>query len=211
MSSSAAACSSKSKETQKRLRRARPEGAIDAPSEGRVQNQLRALAVVEAALDDDALSGRQVAERGQPGGAVGHHLLGHLGRHAGTLAHQGACPVAVGRRAGAARARPAGRRPPRTARPCAPAPRPARRGRSVAGRRRRRRAPCPPRPWPPATSGCRAGRCPRRWPRPQSPRAPNRPSRRRDRGRPGSRPSREWRRRRSARRAGRRGGRAGGR
>ncbi len=33
------------------------EGAVDAPAERRVDDELRALAVVEAALDDDALAG----------------------------------------------------------------------------------------------------------------------------------------------------------
>ena len=36
---------------------------VDAPAEGRVDDQLRTLAVVEAPLDDDPLTGGQVAER----------------------------------------------------------------------------------------------------------------------------------------------------
>ena len=57
VSSSAAACSSKSNETQKRLRSASPSARLIATPEGRVNDELGSLAVVEAALDDDAARG----------------------------------------------------------------------------------------------------------------------------------------------------------
>ena len=65
------------------------ERPVDPPTEGGVDDELRALALVEAALDHDALAGREVTERIEPGGAVGHHLLGHLRRDAGALAAPG--------------------------------------------------------------------------------------------------------------------------
>ena len=71
------------------------EGAVDAPAEGRVHNELRPLALVEATLHHNALAGGEEAERGQPGGTVRHHLLGHLERDAGPLHHQAARPLAV--------------------------------------------------------------------------------------------------------------------
>ncbi len=77
------------------LAKSQPKGAVDASAKRRVQDQLRTLALVEAAFDDDALLGGQVAERAQPGGTVGHHLLGHLGGDAGALAHQHACALTV--------------------------------------------------------------------------------------------------------------------
>ncbi len=78
------------------LAQRQPERPVDAPAEGRVDDQLRALGVVEAPLDHDALTGRQVAERLESGRAVGDDLLGHLGRHPGALAHEPARCVAVG-------------------------------------------------------------------------------------------------------------------
>ena len=71
------------------------EGAVDAPAERRVDDELRAFAFVEAALDDDALLGRQVAQGVEAGGEIRHHLLGHLGRDPGALAHQAARALAV--------------------------------------------------------------------------------------------------------------------
>ena len=71
------------------------EGAVHAAAEGRVHDQLRPLALVEAALHHDALAGGEEAQCGQPGGAVGHHLLRHLGRDTGPLDHQSARRLAV--------------------------------------------------------------------------------------------------------------------
>ena len=196
VSSSAAACSSKSKETQKRLRSARPSARLMRPPNGSVDDQLRALAVVEAALHDHPLAGRQVTERRQAGRAIGHDLLGHLGGDAGAFLHERTRARRRPGPAGAAPTRRAGRSRPRRAPPCGPAPRRARRGWSAAGRRRRTRGPCRPRPWPPATSACPGGRCRPPSPRRRSPRGPSRPSPRRDRARRGSRPSLGWRHRR---------------
>ena len=77
------------------LAQGQTERAVDASTERRVDDQLRALALVEAALDDNALVRRQVAECRQAGGAVGDDLLGHLGRDAGALLHEPAGGVTV--------------------------------------------------------------------------------------------------------------------
>ena len=190
------------------LAQRQPERAVDAATEGRVDDQLRALAVVEAALDDDALAGRQVAQRGQAGGAVGDDLLGHLGRHPGSLGHEPARPVAV---SGAQQRLERG---PQIAHGLGELGGAGRRLAEPEGDGRRQvpgvvdpdRADLdlghPPR------VRARGGRCRRPSPRPRSPRAPSRPSRRRGRARRGSHRSRGWRRRRSARPAARPGGRA---
>ena len=68
---------------------------VDAATEGRVDDQLRPLAVVEAALDDESLPGREVPQRRQAGGAVGDDLLGDLGGHPGAGLHQLARTVAI--------------------------------------------------------------------------------------------------------------------
>ena len=85
VSSSAAAWSSKSNDTQKRLRSARPRARLIAAAERGVQDELRPFAVVEAAFDHNALTGGQVAQRRQPGGTIRHHLLCHVVADAGPL------------------------------------------------------------------------------------------------------------------------------
>ena len=82
-----------------------PERPVDAPTEGRVDDQLRALGVVEAPLDHDALVCGKVAERLESGRAVGDDLLGHLGRDPGPFAHEPTSARRRRRHAGAARAR----------------------------------------------------------------------------------------------------------
>ena len=77
------------------LAQRQPQGAVHPASEGGVDDELRALALVEAALDHDPPARRQVAERLEPGGAVGHDLLGHLLGHPGPLAHEVARPQSV--------------------------------------------------------------------------------------------------------------------
>ena len=52
------------------------EGAVDAPAERRVQDQLHAAALVEEALGDDGVERRHGAERGQRVAQVGDDLLG---------------------------------------------------------------------------------------------------------------------------------------
>ena len=63
----AAACSSKLKVRQKRLRRARPQRAVDARTEGGMENELHAAGLIEEALGDDGGLGRQDTERGDSG------------------------------------------------------------------------------------------------------------------------------------------------
>ena len=67
------------------LAQGQAEGTVDAAAVGRVEDQLGPLAVVEASLDHDAPAGGQVAQCGQSGRAVGHHLLRHLHGHAGRV------------------------------------------------------------------------------------------------------------------------------
>ena len=82
-SSLAAACSSKSKLRQMRLRSASPSARFTRPPNGRVDHELHAAGVVEEALDDDALARRQRAERLARRREVAHHLQGPAGVEAG--------------------------------------------------------------------------------------------------------------------------------
>ena len=75
-SSVAAACSSKSKARQKRLRSARPEGAVQAGAEGRVQHELHPARLVEEALGDERLLGGQGREDAERRGEVVDRLAG---------------------------------------------------------------------------------------------------------------------------------------
>ena len=193
------------------LAQRQPERPVDAAAVGGVDDELRALALVEEPLDDDPVPGRQAAERGPAGRQVGDDLVGDLRRDTGPLLGRPPAPRPTGRRPAVRRAPRAARRPRPTARPIVTAPHPARTGRSARRCRRRGRGPCRPRPGGPATNACRGGRRRRCSPRPRSPRGPIRPSRRRGRGRPGSRRSPGSPHRSSARPGGRRGGPAVGR
>ena len=95
MSSSAAAWSSKSKETQNRLRRARPRARLIRPAVGRVDDELRPFGLVEHPLDHQALTGGKRAEGQEAGPQVGDDLVGHLLGHAGPGAHRGPGPGTV--------------------------------------------------------------------------------------------------------------------
>ena len=95
VSSSAAACSSKSKETQNRLRRARPSARLMRPPKGAWMISCEPSLSSKQRSTTMPLPGRQVAQRRQAGGAVGDDLLGHLGRDAGALLHEPAGAVAV--------------------------------------------------------------------------------------------------------------------
>ena len=172
------------------LAQGQSEGPVDPPAEGGVDDQLGALALVEAALDDDALARRQVPER-RPARRPGRPPPGRpprpTRRPARDTRRRAAVAVAGGQQRlerGAQGAHLLGelggaRR----------APRPARTGPSagsVAGVVDPHRAHLDL--GAPATSGCRGGRRRRCSPRPRSPRAPSPRSPRRDRARPGSRP-----------------------
>ena len=109
--------------TQKRLRSARPERAVDAAAERRVHDELHAARLVEEALEDDVLLGRHDAERAAPAPEVARRSARRRRRRGRTRAR--ATPA----RAGASS--PRGSAPTRARR--SPTPRPtARRVRAGA-------------------------------------------------------------------------------
>ena len=85
VSSSAAAWSSKSNETQNRLRRARPRARLIRPPKGAcTMSWVPSLSSKTRSMTIRSRVGRY-PEGGQPGAQVGHHLLGHLLGHARPL------------------------------------------------------------------------------------------------------------------------------
>ena len=180
-SSVAAAWSSKSNVTQKRLRSARPKARFTRAAERRVHDELHPARLVEEALEDDVVHRRHHAERV----ALRREVPRELRRADGTedallrepvderLARVLVLVVEARRHVGAQAAH-LRRELPRARR----APRPARRGRSAAAPARPRRAGrrCATRRGGCATSASRGRRRRRpcsRWP---SPRSPSRPS-----------------------------------
>ena len=133
-SSVAAACSSKSKLTQKRLRSARPQARLMRAAERRVQHELHAAALVEEALGDDASSQvGTVPSTAMVLGDVGDELRRRRRRRGRTRAarqrrSRSAAVAERGRRSRWRRSRDR----LATARACAPAPRRARTGSSAA-------------------------------------------------------------------------------
>ena len=141
----AAACSSKLKRAAEALAQREAPGAVDARAERRVDHQLRVAGLVEEALEHDALSRRQHAERG---------LRGAPGTRRAARAALGAEPQLASRASVSRPSRPVARSsvgdlvaqratPHATARRCGPAPRRARTASSAAGRARPRRSTLP--------------------------------------------------------------------
>ncbi len=77
------------------LAQGQPEGPVDAPAVGRVDDELGSFALVEDPLDDQAIPGGESAQGGQTRPQVGDHLGGHLFGHAGRPAHDRTGAVAV--------------------------------------------------------------------------------------------------------------------
>ena len=168
-SSVAAACSSKSKPRQKRLRSARPQARLMRAAEGRVDDELHAAGFVEEALEHD-VSWRRQARRARACAAA---------RYSTAWSAAASAIPSVARRPRAAPMPPAGSSPMRaprrsarrrdtaaTARRCGPALRRARREWSAARPARPPRAPARARRAGCARTCCRAGRCRRpcsRW------------------------------------------------
>ena len=167
-SSLAAACSSKSNDTQNRLRSARPRARLHAPAVGRVHDQVHALGVVEEALEHQVVVRGHHPEHRPTGSDVVDDLVDGGVAQRGGRRQPGAGSVGVAHRQVAVERRPQRRDLAATARPCAPAPRRTRTGWWAACRRRRRPARRRNRSGGSATSACRAGRC-----RPASTRRPS--------------------------------------
>ena len=192
-SSLAAACSSKSKVTQNRLRSASPRARLSRAPNGAcptscippLSSKNRSSTMVS--MSGSTPSWASPAPRYAVIVSAASSPIPHSAR---SQAAASAARSRLADRMPAAAPPPSGwRRPPPTARSCGPGPRRARTGRTAARPGHRPPAPRPARPGGSATRSCRAGTRRRPWTRSPSPRSPSRPGSRPARPAPGSHPA----------------------
>ena len=171
-SSLAAACSSKSKVAQKRLRRASPNARFTLPPKGACSTSC--MPPLSSKKRSSTMCSRvgTTPERRASCREVAHHHRRHVVVDAGTLLDPR--DRLVGTALGEQRVDPTAqiRHLLATAPRCAPAPHRARTAPTAARRAHRRPAPCLPPRGGSSTTCCRAGRCHPptiRWPSPRSP------------------------------------------